>query len=275
MNRIAARIGIGTERATSIAANFATSISAGIAAHLTGGLARLSAGARAQVAASRRRIGRRAGLRRGLGQGLRLGVLGGGAAAVSFALCAAMPAGAQTQPLQYVLPGQQAGVTLTIKAGPVTYSGATLAVAGAQIGPFRAQPRFATSVGHFAVAQLPTRPQQIVAPSGNAYGCPPWGSSSYSVPLYDYRADRYARRGYAYGYNYGYGYAQGVAAGQQAAAVASGAFNEPAGYTYVGLTETPRPSFEPLIVRIAGAPAKSGPMPVVHRPAGKNYIHID
>ena len=231
------------------------------------GMARLSAFARQFGTPRRRQIGKR------------IGLAGGGAAALSLAIFAAMPAGAQTQPLQYALPAQQAGVTLTIKAGPVTYSGATLAVPGAQAGPFQAQPRFATSVGHFAVAQLPTRPQQIVVPSGNAYGCPPWGSSAYSVPLYDYRADRYARRGYAYGYgygyNYGYGYAQGVAAGQQAAAVATGAFNEPAGYTYVGLTETPRPSFEPLIVRVAGAPAKSGPMPVVHRPAGKNYIHID
>lgn len=228
------------------------------------GMARLAAFARGCVGTPRRRQ-----------MSKRIGIAGGGAAALSLAIFAAMPAGAQTQPLQYVLPGQQAGVTLSIKAGPVTYSGATFAVAGAQVGPFQARPRFATSVGHFAVAQLPTRPQQIVVPSGNAYGCPPWGSSSYSVPLYDYRADRYARRGYAYGYNYGYGYAQGVAAGQQAAAVATGAFNEPAGYTYVGLTETPRPTFQPLIVRIAGAPAKTGPMPVVHRPSGKNYIHID
>mgnify|MGYP001006446704 CR=1 FL=1 len=237
-------------------------IGMGIGGEIGLGVARLSAFARQFGTPRRRRIGKR------------IGLAGGGAAALSLAIFAAMPAGAQTQPLQYALPAQQAGVTLTIKAGPVTYSGATLAVAGAQAGPFQAQPRFATSVGHFAVAQLPTRPQQIVVPSGNAYGCPPWGSSSYSVPLYDYRADRYARRAFAYGYSYGYGYAQGVAAGQQAA-ITAGAFNEPAGYTYVGLTETPRPSFEPLIVRVAGAPAKSGPMPVVHRPSGKNYIHID
>ena len=82
------------------------------------GMARLSAFARQFGTPRRRQIGKR------------IGLAGGGAAALSLAIFAAMPAGAQTQPLQYALPAQQAGVTLTIKAGPVTYSGATLAVPG-------------------------------------------------------------------------------------------------------------------------------------------------
>jgi hypothetical protein len=221
---------------------------------------------------------------------------GTGVVAALLALGAALPAGAKTKVVVSVVGG--ASVTIkptvtfkaggTIKAGPVTFTGGA---------PVRA-PRVASNVGHFIVGQ-PTVPTVNWATGGTAprpiylggiaYSCVPYGygapvyggagyggagygGAGYGVPLYDYRAQRAARPRIAYGY----GVAPYRAAQRRAPAVETpGTFNLPQGYVEVGLTETARPSFEPLIVQIAGAPAQSGPLPVVHKPAGKNHIHIE
>lgn len=208
------------------------------------------------------------------------------AVAALLALGAALPAGAKTKVVVSVVGGASVtikpGATIklggTFKAGPVTFTGGAPAVA----------PRAASNVGHFIVGQpavpavnwAATRPApRPIYLGGIAYSCVPYGygapvygGAGYGVPLYDYRAQRAPRPRVAYGY----GVAPYRAAQRRAPAVEiPGTFNLPQGYVEVGLTETARPSFEPLIVQIAGAPAPSGPMPIVHKPAGKNHIHID
>ena len=187
---------------------------------------------------------------------------------------AATPAGAKTQ----------AGVQFSVTV-PAQGAGASFA-----FGPVKlkvqapARPRFAVSIGHYTVGQPYARPRQILAYNAPlydapAYGCPPYGApiygqAGYGVPLYDYRADRLARRGQVPGYGrkaLGYG----SAAAQRPTEDAPGMFNLPSRYVTVGLTETPRPRFEPRIVQLAGAAPRSGPMPIVHKPAGKNHIHIE
>lgn len=211
---------------------------------------------------------------------------GAGVVAALLALGAALPAGAKTQVTVGVASG--ASITLkpsiTFKAGPVTFT-----------GNFQARaPRTAASVGYFSgghfiigqpYAAQPYAPQPYAGRRqalayAPIYGCPPYslgvtgyGMAGYAVPLYDYRADRFARPRQAYGY--GYNRRVAAAAPRQARQETLGTFNLPAGYVEIGLTETPRPSFEPRIVQLAGTKAPSGKLPTVHKPAGKNHIHIE
>lgn len=256
-------------------------------------------------------------LTRRLGDRRTMGIAALGAATLGIAglllAVAPIPAGAEGQPGSVVaqVPAQMGGTGLVLSQGRVQV--VAIPDLRFRFGNARVEVQtrhFATSVGHFTVGQGMAKPRQIVVPSlayygGAQYGCPPWGApgygggyaggygaagyggpvygaAGYGVPLYDYRANSYAQRGYRGGYgNYGYPpYMAQVAPmpyrGEAPGSFnAGGSFNEPAGYVAVPLTETQRPSFAPRIVHMAGAKTPGGEMPVVHRPAGKNYIHIE
>jgi hypothetical protein len=221
-----------------------------------------------------------------------------------LAVGAAMPAGAKGEfvisaggAVMNIQTGNiQTGVKL--KTGPVTFTGAAQ----------RAMPRFVSNVGHYAIGANPLNqispedlardaqmqgavvqggrivvpvvsydcPNYVSGYSGYSYGGLAYGTAGYGVPLYDYRAKNTyfrPRANYGYGYDRTYGRRQIVQ--QQPREETLGTFNMPSGYTVLGLNETPRPSFEPRIVQLAGTPQHTGPMPVVHKPAGKNHIHIE
>lgn len=207
-------------------------------------------------------------LRQGFGRRPFAFALAGAAAFVM--LGAAVPAGAKS-----MVTAQVPGVSVSIKAGPVKFVGISnlrFRFGNVQFGTIQTRPRFATSVGHFVINRGPGQQRQVLMPDGIVYTCPPSGAygGGYGVPLYDYRASRYAQRGYGYGFG-----AAPVVVEQPAQQDYVGTFNRPAGYAVVNSTETPRPTFQPRVVQIAGTPQMTGPMPVVHKPAGKNHIHIE
>lgn len=225
-----------------------------------------------------------------IGKRRRLGAALAGGAVLLLGLAAALPAGAKTE---IVLGGASMTIrpapaivlrpaialnSVTIKAGPVTFTGRNVAA-----------PRVVSNTGHFIVGGGVAPQRRAILPlpvNGLIYGCPPayynpygyayappvYGAAGYGVPRYDYRATGTTRARSAYNYLYGL-QARGYAPAPRAETL--GTFNMPSGYVYLGAGAEARPSFEPRIVQIAGAPQYSGKLPVVHRPAGKNHIHVE
>lgn len=149
---------------------------------------------------------------------------------------------------------------------------------------------FVTSVGHFRPgASSYGRQQRIVVPVKTPYYYKPYGSGGpfYGQPS-GYVANYYGMNGYGLpngryqagqlGYG-GYGFntsqaLQGLPNPQQRQSAYVGSFNKPRqviGYAVPAQQQPAKPRF----LHFNGATVKSGAMPVVHKPAGKNLIRVE
>jgi hypothetical protein len=153
---------------------------------------------------------------------------------------------------------------------------------------------FVTSVGHFRPGPSSYGKQQrILIPVKTPYYYKPYGNGGpfYGQP-YVYVADYYGMNGYGMpngrlqggqlGYGgYGFNMAQALqglpqqgSSGTQRQPSYQGSFNAPK--PMMAVPQQPqRPVAQPRIVQFNGATVKSGNMPMVLKPAGKNFLRVE
>lgn len=149
--------------------------------------------------------------------------------------------------------------------------------------------RFVTGVGYYRPSPATYgRRHQVFVPVKTPYAYHPYGGGApfYGAPT-GYVADYYGRPGYgprgrlqaeqlgygAYGFNAGS--AIGQLPGLRAPEAYVGSFNAPRQMVPVKQFEQPRPGFQPRFVHFNGATVKSGQLPNLLKPAGKNFIRVE